>query len=49
MEVENALALQIAQRAPYDRRQLYRLGAGAVGGIPGLDVLVGRLHHAPSE
>jgi hypothetical protein len=51
MEVENALALQVAESSLHDRRQLHRLGPGPVRVVPGADVLVGRLHsdYAPSE
>ena len=52
MEVEDALALQIAERALHDRRQLGGLGASLVRVLEGSDVLVGWFHprpYAPSE
>ena len=49
-EVEDALALQVAERALHERRQLHRLGAGPMRVFPGAQVFLGRLHlYAPSE
>ena len=49
VEVEHALLRQVAERALHDRRQLDRLGTSLVSGLESADVLLGRLHHAPSE
>ena len=49
VEVEDTLLRQVAERALDDRRQLDRLRAGPVRRVPRSDVLLGRLHHAPSE
>src|SRR5437763_6952092 len=51
-QMQDALALQVAERALNKCRQLDRLGAGTVRVVPGPEVLVGRLHrasYAPSE
>src|SRR5262249_59739492 len=50
--MEDALAGQVAERALDEERKLDRLRAGLVSGVPGAEVLLGRLHpaaQAPSE
>jgi hypothetical protein len=52
VEVEDSLALQVAERPLHDRWQFRRLGSGLMGGFEGADILLGRLHrrrYAPSE
>jgi hypothetical protein len=51
VEVEDALALEVTERALHDRRELHRVRPRAVCSLEGADVLLGRFHaaYAPSE
>ena len=49
MEVEDPLLRQVAEGGANEGRQLDGLGTAPMRVVPGSNVLLGRLHHAPSE